>query len=155
MSMRALIVVPTYNEIENIQALIEAALANSPASTELLVVDDGSPDGTGARVHELARSNPRIHALHRERKLGLGTAYVAGFNWGLEKGFDLLIEMDADFSHNPRVPAQDVELTRDERRGDRVALCRRRQDRELGFRAQALEPRRQYLRADDPGSSDS
>ena len=101
-SMRALIVVPTYNEIENIQALITAALANSPASTELLVVDDGSPDGTGARVHELARSNPRIHALHREKKMGLGTAYVAGFNWGLEKGFDLLIEMDADFSHNPK-----------------------------------------------------
>ena len=99
--MSALIVVPTYNEIESIQALIEAALANSPASTELLVVDDGSPDGTGACVHELARSNPRIHALHREKKMGLGTAYVAGFNWGLEKGFDPLIEMDADFSHNP------------------------------------------------------
>jgi len=108
--MRALIVVPTYNEIENIQALIEAALANSPASTELLVVDDGSPDGTGARVDEIARSNPRVHTLHRAKKMGLGTAYVAGFNWGMEKGFDLLIEMDADFSHNPKYLPQMLSL---------------------------------------------
>ena len=84
--MRALIVVPTYNEIENIQALITAALANSPASTELLVVDDGSPDGTGACVHALARGNPRIHALHREKKNGLGYRLCCRLQLGFGEG---------------------------------------------------------------------
>ena len=100
--MSALIVVPTYNEIENIQALIEAALANSPASTELLVVDDGSPDGTGACVQRLARSNPRIHALHREKKMGLVRPMLLASIGVWRRALILLIEMDADFSHNPK-----------------------------------------------------
>lgn len=100
--MRALIVIPTYNEIENIPGLLEQVLATTPESTEVLVVDDNSPDGTGQKVDEIAARSPRVHALHREKKMGLGTAYVNGFKWGLEKGFDALIEMDADFSHDPK-----------------------------------------------------
>jgi len=100
--MKPLIVIPTYNEIDNIRPLIEAIFQNTPGECEVLVVDDGSPDGTGKLVDSLAKENPRIHALHREKKLGLGTAYVNGFKWGLSRGFDTLIEMDADFSHHPK-----------------------------------------------------
>jgi len=100
--MRSLIVIPTYNEIENLGPLIEAVLRTTPSSLEVLVVDDGSPDGTGALADTLSDTHaPRVHVLHRARKMGLGTAYVAGFKWGLEKGFDAIIEMDADFSHHP------------------------------------------------------
>ncbi|MGZ3699272.1 MAG: glycosyltransferase, partial [Bdellovibrionota bacterium] len=100
--MRTLICIPTYNEIENIQPLIEAVLQATPKNVEILVLDDGSPDGTGKLVDSLAAKEPRIHILHREKKLGLGTAYIAGFRWGIEKGFDTLVEMDADFSHDPK-----------------------------------------------------
>lgn len=108
--MRALIVVPTYNEIENIQALTEAVMTAVPREVELLVVDDGSPDGTGQLVDSLAQQNPRIHVLHRPKKMGLGTAYVNGFRWGMEKGFDTFIEMDADFSHDPKYLSRMLEL---------------------------------------------
>ncbi len=101
---RALVIVPTYNERENIARLIPAILEQDP-SLEVLVVDDGSPDGTGAVVDGLASCNPRVHALHRSGKLGLGTAYVAGFKWSLERGYDFVFEMDSDFSHSPdRLP---------------------------------------------------
>ncbi len=100
--MRALIVVPTYNEIENIQSLLEAVMRSAPSAVDVLVVDDGSPDGTGATVEAFGKKNPRVHVMHRAKKMGLGTAYVAGFGWGLERGYDLLIEMDADFSHDPK-----------------------------------------------------
>ena len=83
--MHALIVIPTYNEIENIQPLIEAVLATTPESVEVLVVDDGSPDGTGQMVDSLAKKNARLHVLHREKKMGLGTAYLNGFTWDLER----------------------------------------------------------------------
>lgn len=99
---RSLIVIPTYNEIDNIQPLLTAVMQITPPSTEVLVVDDGSPDGTGQLVDSIALSNSRIHGLHRAKKLGLGTAYVAGFRWGLERGFDQIIELDADFSHDPK-----------------------------------------------------
>jgi dolichol-phosphate mannosyltransferase len=99
---RALVIVPTYNERFNIARLIPAILAQDP-SLEVLVVDDGSPDGTGAVVDGIAANNPRVHVLHREGKLGLGTAYIAGFRWALERKYDLVFEMDADFSHNPEV----------------------------------------------------
>jgi dolichol-phosphate mannosyltransferase len=98
---RALVIVPTYNERENILKLIDAVLAQSP-TIDVLVVDDGSPDGTGALVDERAASDGRVHALHRERKLGLGTAYVAGFRWALERDYEFIFEMDADFSHDPQ-----------------------------------------------------
>ena len=97
---RALVIVPTYNERENIIKLIDAVLAQSP-SIDVLVVDDGSPDGTGAIVDARADVDQRVHALHREKKLGLGTAYVAGFRWALERDYQLIFEMDADFSHDP------------------------------------------------------
>jgi dolichol-phosphate mannosyltransferase len=101
---RALVIVPTYNERFNIARLIPAILAQDP-SLEILVVDDGSPDGTGAIVDGIATNNQRVHIIHREGKLGLGTAYIAGFRWALERKYDLVFEMDADFSHNPeRLP---------------------------------------------------
>jgi dolichol-phosphate mannosyltransferase len=101
---RALVIVPTYNERFNIARLIPSILAQD-ASLEILVVDDGSPDGTGAIVDAIAANNARVHIIHRESKLGLGTAYIAGFRWALERKYDFVFEMDADFSHNPeRLP---------------------------------------------------
>jgi dolichol-phosphate mannosyltransferase len=94
------VIVPTYNERQNIVRLIEQVLAQDPR-LDVLVVDDNSPDGTGALVDELASVNDRVHALHRERKLGLGTAYIAGFRWALEREYAYVFEMDADFSHDP------------------------------------------------------
>ena len=98
---RALVIVPTYNERENILKLIDAVLVQAPI-IDVLVVDDGSPDGTGALVDERANSDGRVHIIHRERKLGLGTAYVAGFRWALERDYEFIFEMDADFSHDPQ-----------------------------------------------------
>jgi dolichol-phosphate mannosyltransferase len=99
---RALVIVPTYNERFNIARLIPAVLAQDP-SLEMLVVDDASPDGTGGIVDAIAANNARVHIIHREGKLGLGTAYIAGFRWALERKYDLVFEMDADFSHNPEL----------------------------------------------------
>ena len=100
MAERALVVIPTYNEAPNLAGLLPQVLAQDPR-IEVLVVDDNSEDGTGRIADELTRSDARIHVLHREGKLGLGTAYRAGFRWGLERGYDYLFEMDADFSHDP------------------------------------------------------
>ena len=100
MSDQALVIVPTYNERENIERLIERVLAQD-ARLEVLVVDDGSPDGTGAVVREIAAVNQRVHLLPRASKMGLGTAYLAGFRWALERDYALILEMDADFSHDP------------------------------------------------------
>ena len=97
---RALVIVPTYNERENIARLIETVLAQD-ARLEVLVVDDGSPDGTGDIVEGIQSTNSRVHILRRPRKLGLGTAYVAGFRWALERQYSFVFEMDADFSHDP------------------------------------------------------
>jgi dolichol-phosphate mannosyltransferase len=102
---RAIVIIPTYNERENITRIIPAVLSKDPA-LEVLVVDDGSPDGTGDIVDGITAGNPRVHVIHRAGKLGLGTAYVAGFRWALERDYELIFEMDADFSHNPdRLPA--------------------------------------------------
>jgi dolichol-phosphate mannosyltransferase len=97
---RALVIVPTYNERENIARLIETVLAQDPR-LEILVVDDGSPDGTGAIVDEIMTVNSRVNILRRPKKMGLGTAYVAGFRWALERDYSFIFEMDADFSHDP------------------------------------------------------
>ncbi|HXK19586.1 MAG TPA: polyprenol monophosphomannose synthase [Polyangiaceae bacterium] len=97
----ALIVVPTYNERSNLEMLITAVLRAAPAA-HVLVVDDASPDGTGALADALALRDQRVHVLHRAGKLGLGTAYVAGFRWGLARDFQRFFEMDADFSHDPK-----------------------------------------------------
>ncbi|HSW30580.1 MAG TPA: polyprenol monophosphomannose synthase [Longimicrobiales bacterium] len=95
-----LVIVPTYNERENLPRKIPLIL-DQDARIDVLVVDDASPDGTGALADALAAADPRIHVLHREAKDGLGRAYLAGFAWGLAQGFDLLFEMDADISHPP------------------------------------------------------
>jgi dolichol-phosphate mannosyltransferase len=98
---RALIIVPTYNERDNVAEVAARFLAPIPDS-EILFVDDCSPDGTGELIDELRANEPRIHALHREGKLGLGTAYLDGFRWALDRYYDYIFEMDADFSHDPR-----------------------------------------------------
>ena len=100
MAEQALVIVPTYNERVNIATLIERILAQDPR-LEVLIVDDGSPDGTGALADEIAGREPRVHVIHRGRKLGLGTAYIAGFKWALERDYAYIFEMDADFSHDP------------------------------------------------------
>jgi dolichol-phosphate mannosyltransferase len=100
--MRTLILVPTYNEIENLEPISRAILANTPNDVEMLVIDDGSPDGTGKLADAIAQKNPRFHVHHRAQKQGLGPAYIAGFRWGFEKGFEAFIQMDADFSHDPK-----------------------------------------------------
>ncbi len=99
--MKTLVIVPTYNERENLARLVEAALEATP-DVELLIVDDNSPDGTGQIADEIAAKNPRVHVMHRAGKLGLGTAYIAGFGWGLERDYEAMMEMDCDFSHDPR-----------------------------------------------------
>lgn len=98
--MKSLVILPTYNEKENINAIIPAVRA-AGVDAHILVVDDNSPDGTGTAVRELMRSDPGVHLLMREKKAGLGKAYLAGFRWGLDKGYEVLVQMDADFSHRP------------------------------------------------------
>ncbi len=100
MAERALVIVPTYNERENVTRLIGAILEQDPR-LEVLVVDDGSPDATGSIVEDLMQHETRLHILKRPRKMGLGTAYLAGFGWALEQCYDFVFEMDADFSHDP------------------------------------------------------
>jgi len=99
--MKFLIIIPTYNEMENIPEIIPQILSQNE-NLEILVVDDGSPDGTGNFVENLSKENNRVHLLRREKKMGLGTAYVAGFKWALEKNYDKIFEMDADGSHSPQ-----------------------------------------------------
>ncbi len=100
MSERALVITPTYNERANVPTLVTRVLAQDPR-IELLFVDDNSPDGTGDLIAELAASEPRIHLLRRPGKMGLGTAYRDGFRWALARDYELIFEMDADFSHDP------------------------------------------------------
>ncbi|HET8622431.1 MAG TPA: polyprenol monophosphomannose synthase [Gemmatimonadales bacterium] len=101
MAERALVIVPTYNERTNIPLLVPAILLQDPR-LEVLVVDDNSPDGTGQLADDLARADPRVHVLHRSTKEGLGKAYLAGFRWALDRQYDYVFEMDADFSHDPK-----------------------------------------------------
>ena len=97
---KRLVIIPTYNEKENIRDILVHVMALQP-QFEVLVVDDGSPDGTADLVRAVQLQQQRVHLLERKGKLGLGTAYIAGFNWALERGYDFIFEMDADFSHNP------------------------------------------------------
>ena len=99
--MKKLVIIPTYNEIENVEKIIRAVF-ELPENFDILIIDDGSPDGTAAKVKTLqGEFDGRLHLLERAGKLGLGTAYITGFKWGLEKGYDYIFEMDADFSHAP------------------------------------------------------
>lgn len=97
---RVLVVIPTYNEVENIAAIVPRIRAAVPGA-ELLIVDDASPDGTGDVADQLAANDPRVHVLHRPGKDGLGVAYITGFHWGLERGYGVFVEIDADGSHHP------------------------------------------------------
>jgi dolichol-phosphate mannosyltransferase len=98
---KSLICMPTYNEAENLRSIVEAIHEEVP-DTHILVIDDDSPDGTGEMADEMAAADDRIHVLHRTEKAGLGPAYLAGFDWALERGYDAILEMDADFSHQPK-----------------------------------------------------
>jgi dolichol-phosphate mannosyltransferase len=100
--VKALVIIPTYNELDNLPRILPDVLGRDP-SFSVLVVDDNSPDGTGALADQLAaESQGRIHVLHRTQKSGLGQAYLAGFRWALERDYELIFEMDADFSHDPK-----------------------------------------------------
>lgn len=97
---RILVIIPTYNEASNLPQIVPAVLKQDPR-LEILVVDDNSPDGTGDIADRMAQTKTRVHVLHRQAKEGLGRAYLAGFRWGLDQGYQAMFEMDADFSHDP------------------------------------------------------
>ncbi len=96
-----IVIIPTYNEKENVRKIAKA-VRELPEEFDILFVDDGSPDGTGDIIKDMQKSDDHIHLIEREGKLGLGTAYITGFRYCLEKGYDFICEMDADFSHNPK-----------------------------------------------------
>lgn len=115
MSQKTIVIIPTYNERENLPALVER-VTQQPVEVEMLIVDDNSPDGTGKLAAEIAARNSHVHVLHRPEKSGLGRAYCAGFKWALERDYEFIFEMDGDFSHDPNeIPnflkaAQDADL---------------------------------------------
>jgi dolichol-phosphate mannosyltransferase len=107
-----MVVLPTFNEADNLRTMVGELLALDPLQLEILIVDDNSPDGTGEIADDLAQQQPnRVHVIHRSGKLGLGTAYINGFEHALEQGTDLIIQMDADFSHSPGYIPEMVEKT--------------------------------------------
>ena len=156
--MKTIVVIPTYDEKDNVGPMAEAVLKND---VELLFVDDNSPDGTGAVIDELAAKEPRIHVLHREKKEGLGRAYVAGFSKALELGAELVVQMDCDFSHDPKDVARLVEAIttpipskksgnsgeekKIPRSRHRLAVCSWRLDPRLAFQAPPHFARRRNL----------
>ena len=113
-ALRTVVSVATYNEIENIERLVGELRQTVPAA-DVLVIDDNSPDGTGDCVRRLAAADPHVHGLHRTGKLGLGTAYLAAFDWAAEHGFDVLVTMDSDFSHAPADVPRLIEPLADDR----------------------------------------
>ena len=112
MAERALVVLPTYNERVNLPLIVPQILEQDPR-LEILVVDDNSPDGTEQLADELAAANPRVHVMHRAEKAGLGKAYLAGFRWAMEREYDYIMEMDADFSHDPKFLGQFLAAAKD------------------------------------------
>lgn len=132
---RVLVVIPTYNEAENIELIVDRVRASAP-QVDVLVVDDGSPDGTGEIADKLAAHDDSVQVLHRTSKQGLGRAYLAGFSWGLERSYDVLVEMDADGSHLPEqlprlldaLPGADVVLGSRWISGGRVVNWPRRRE---------------------------
>lgn len=113
MAADTLIIVPTYNERDNLPQLVKRLMAQ-PAVLDVLIVDDNSPDGTGQLADEIAGQNPHVHVLHRSEKNGLGRAYIAGFQWALQRDYEFILEMDADFSHNPVDVPRFLEVARAE-----------------------------------------
>lgn len=112
MSERALVIVPTYNEKENVRDIVYSVLGSEPRA-DVLIVDDNSPDGTGDIVAALAAENPRVHLMRRPGKMGLGTAYRDGFRWALARDYEYVMEMDADFSHDPAHIPKFIEAAQD------------------------------------------
>lgn len=112
MELKTLVIVPTYNERENLPAIVKAVVSQ-PVRLELLIVDDNSPDGTGKLADEIAAKNPLVHVMHRSEKNGLGRAYIAGFKWALERDYECVMEMDGDFSHNPNDIPKFIEAVKD------------------------------------------
>src|SRR6059036_2962108 len=110
--MEAVVIVPTYNESENIGAIVARLLA-LPCGVDVLVVDDGSPDGTASIVRDCMQRDARVHLIERPGKMGLGSAYIAGFRWALTNGAQFVFEMDADFSHDPDAVPQFLEAARE------------------------------------------
>lgn len=98
--MSNIVIIPTYRERENVEAIISAICA-LPLNFDILIIDDNSPDGTADLVKQMQQSHPNLHLIEREGKMGLGTAYMTGFDWALERGYNFIFEMDADFSHDP------------------------------------------------------
>ncbi|MGD2216666.1 MAG: polyprenol monophosphomannose synthase [Gemmatimonadales bacterium] len=111
-TVRTLIVMPTYNERENLPQIVPLVLSQGPG-IHVLIVDDSSPDGTGELADTMAAEDERIHVVHRPGKQGLGTAYIAGFKWALDRDYEYVFEMDSDFSHNPDHIPQFLEAARD------------------------------------------
>ncbi len=112
--MKVMVVIPTYNEVDNLPLMVGELLALGVDGLEILIVDDNSPDGTGEVADELAELYPdKLHVIHRPEKMGLGTAYVEGFRYALEKGADYIVQMDADFSHPPSYIPQFLEKMKD------------------------------------------
>ena len=111
-SPRVLIVTPTYNERDNLETFLEGVFAVLPQA-HVVVVDDASPDGTGELADQLAAADPRIQVLHRPGKMGIGSAYIDAFRWGLDRGYDLFFEMDTDLSHDPRYLPDFLDAVRD------------------------------------------
>ena len=109
---RFLVILPTYNEADNLPRIVPSILEQDPR-IDVLVVDDDSPDGTGALADDLSQASDRVNVIHRSEKQGLGAAYIEGFRWGLERNYDLLFEMDADFSHRPDALPLFIEKARD------------------------------------------
>jgi dolichol-phosphate mannosyltransferase len=112
MAERALVVIPTYNERLNLPLIIPQVLEQDPR-LEALIVDDNSPDGTGQLADEMSAASSRVHVMHRPEKAGLGKAYLAGFRWALDRGYDYILEMDADFSHDPKFLTQLLSAAQD------------------------------------------
>ena len=109
---RILVILPTYNEAQNIPEIVPAILRQHN-ELDVLIVDDASPDGTGEIADRIAAEDPRVHVRHRPGKLGLGTAYIEGFRWALERGYEMVFEMDADFSHDPAQIPRFLEAARE------------------------------------------
>ena len=111
MKAKAVVVIPTFNERENIESLVECLLSSSEG-VDVLIVDDNSPDGTGEIADRLSEVHSGVHVLHRQKKNGLGRAYCEGFSWALDRHYEFLLEMDGDFSHNPKDVARFVEAAK-------------------------------------------
>ena len=150
MTARTLVAIATYNEIENLPRLVEEVLRHVPQG-DVLVVDDNSPDGTGRWCAERAAREPRLHVIHRPGKLGLGTAVVEAIHYAAQHDYQLLVTMDADFSHSPAaIPESDPLRGRGwvaaHRRGDRLPICWRRPHPRLALAAPLDEPDGQCVR---------